>query len=449
MVALGLNGGMISLAVAIAMSTQTPDFNEKLRPQFHFTAPKGWLNDPNGLVFYKGEYHLFYQHNPFSTEWGNMTWGHAVSSDLLHWKHLPNAIKPDEMGTMYSGSAVVDWKNTSGLGTKENPPMVMFYTAAGGKNDLSKGKPFTQGLAYTTDGRTFTKLPGNPIIGHIEAENRDPKVIWHEPTKNWVMALYLDHDRYTIFRSHNLISWARAGNLSLPGDGECPDIFELPVDGDAKNKKWVFWGAAGKYRLGSFDGYVFKPETGSLDTNHGPHAYAAQTYSDLPKGRRVQISWMRGGNYPGMPFNQQMTLPLELTLISTPEGPRMSILPVKETSKLRSKEVKAGAPTTSELLEIRARFKADQSGSISVGEHQIRFDAATKTIHCGDRSAKLRSGKPEFEVVVFRDRTSLEVFGDYGLVSMPFCFVPSKAVDGVRVEGAISAKVWELKPSMR
>lgn len=444
---------MISLAIAIVMSNQTSDFNEKLRPQFHFTAPKGWLNDPNGLVYYKGEYHLFYQHNPFGTEWGNMTWGHAVSKDLLHWKHLPNALTPDEMGTMYSGSAVVDWKNTSGLGTKENPPMVMLYTAAGGKNAMSKGKPFTQALAYSTDGRTFSKLAGNPIIGHIEAENRDPKVFWHEPTKNWVMALYLDHDRFTIFRSHNLISWARAGNISIPGDGECPDLFELPIDGNANNKKWVFWGAAGKYRLGSFDGYVFKPETDSLDSNHGPHAYAAQTYSDAPRGRRIQISWMRGGNYPNMPFNQQMTLPLELKLISTPYGPRISILPVQETSKLRKKDLgaaKAGEiTTTSDLLEVRATFSARSDASLKIGEHEIRFNAGTKTIECLGRKVQAPGLKETIDIVVFRDRTSLEIFADSGLVSMPFCFVPTEPVDKVRLVGGKNLKVWELKPSMR
>ncbi|MBC8063413.1 MAG: hypothetical protein H7Y17_01170, partial [Chlorobia bacterium] len=292
----------------------------------------------------------------------------------------------------------------------------------------------------------------NPIIPHIEAENRDPKVFWHEPTKNWIMALYLNQDRYTIFCSHNLISWARAGNVSIPGDGECPDMFELPIDGDPKNKKWVFWGAAGNYRLGSFDGYQFKPETDALDSNFGPNAYAAQTYSDAPKGRRIQISWMRGGNYPGMPFNQQMTVPLELTLISTAVGPRISILPIREAIKLRKGELAASfgeVKTSSDLLEVRATLSAKSDASLKVGEHEIRYDAETKTIHCLGRSAQLVSGKEEFDLIVYRDRTSIEIFADSGLVSMPFCFVPTKPIDGAELVGGQQLRVYELKPTLR
>ncbi len=428
---------MICLAIAIAMSTPTANIQENLRPQYHFTAQRGWLNDPNGLVYYKGEYHLFFQHNPFSTEWGNMTWGHAVSKDLLHWRQLPSALEPDNTGTMFSGSAVVDWKNSSGLGTKENPPMVMLYTAAGGTNEASKGVPFTQGLAYSIDGQTFTKLAGNPVLPHIEAENRDPKVFWHEPTKNWIMALYLNGDRYAIFRSHNLISWARAGSVSLPGDGECPDMFELAVDGDARNKKWVFWGAGGKYRLGSFDGYQFRPETDAIDSNFGPNCYASQTYSDAPKGRRIQIAWMRGGNYPGMPFNQQMTVPRELTLITTPVGPRLTINPVAELKKIRGKQlanlanIESGTTriaTTSDLLEIRVGLDAAANATLTLGEHEIRYEAATRSLSCMGRSAKLISGDAKFDLVIYRDRTSLEIFADRGLVTMPFCFVPSQSI---------------------
>jgi len=216
----------------IAMSQAL--YSESLRPQFHFTAQKGWLNDPNGLVLHNGEYHLFFQHNPDSTEWGNMTWGHAVSKDLVHWRQIEHALLPDKRGTMYSGSAVTDPLNTSGMGAD----IIAFYTAAGGKNPESNGQPFTQGLAYSRDnGRTFTKLDA-PIINHIVAENRDPKVDWHEPTKSWVMALYLDGEAFVLFTSKNLKNWTEIQRFHMPGSAECPDFFEMPIAG-SREKRWV------------------------------------------------------------------------------------------------------------------------------------------------------------------------------------------------------------------
>ena len=162
-------------------------YEEELRPQFHFSSPRGWNNDPNGLVFYKGEYHLFYQRNPFGWAWGNMTWGHAISEDLVHWKHMPDALHPDAMGTMYSGTAIVDKKNTLGFKTGDEDPIILFYTSAGGMNPWSKGEPHTQSMAYSNDrGRTITKYEGNPIVDFIRGGNRDPMVFWHEPTKKWV-----------------------------------------------------------------------------------------------------------------------------------------------------------------------------------------------------------------------------------------------------------------------
>ena len=165
-------------------------YNELHRPQFHFSPRTGWTNDPNGLVFYRGQYHLFFQHNPVSVKWGNMTWGHAVSTDLIHWQEVEDAIHPDELGTAFSGSAVVDWHNTAGLASGDEKAIVAFYTSAG--SCVTPPKPFTQSIAYSTDaGRTWQKYAGNPVLGHIRAENRDPKVIWHEPTGRWVMALSL------------------------------------------------------------------------------------------------------------------------------------------------------------------------------------------------------------------------------------------------------------------
>ena len=262
-------------------------YGELHRPQFHFSPRTGWTNDPNGLVFYRGQYHLFFQHNPVSVKWGNMTWGHALSEDLVHWRQVDNAICPDELGTIYSGSAVVDWHNTSGFGSGEAPPIVAIYTSAG--DQLRPPRPFTQSIAFSADaGRTWQKYAGNPVLAHIRAANRDPKVIWHEPTGRWVMALYLDANDYILLGSKDLKSWQKLSDVTMPGTGECPDLFELPVDGNGADTRWVFWGAAGAYRVGRFDGTTFTPETESLRAESGPNGYAAQTYSDIPAsdGRR-------------------------------------------------------------------------------------------------------------------------------------------------------------------
>jgi fructan beta-fructosidase len=174
------------------------EYAEPLRPQFHFTARKNWLNDPNGLVYVQGEYHQFFQYNPLGVDGRDFkAWGHAVSPDLVHWRELDVALMPDKLGSIWSGSAVVDRENTSGFQTGAAPPLVVIYTTAGGKLAESKGEPFTQSIAYSNDrGRTWTKYPGNPVVRNIVGENRDPKVIWHEPSKHWVMALYLADDRF-------------------------------------------------------------------------------------------------------------------------------------------------------------------------------------------------------------------------------------------------------------
>ena len=235
-------------------------YSEPLRPQLQFSNRRGWVNDPNGLVFYNGEYHLFFQHNPYGWHWGNMHWGHATSPDLVHWQEHGEALYPDDLGAMFSGSAVVDWKNTSGFGKDGKPPLVLFYTAA--------GNPCTQCIAYSTDGRTFTKFSGNPVVKNIAPGDRDPKVIWHEPTKRWVMVLYVGQpsaDGKTgtngkpkvthaihFFTSPNLRDWTPT-SVVLGGDDndrffyECPDFFELPVNGDAIKSKWVLSGANSEY----------------------------------------------------------------------------------------------------------------------------------------------------------------------------------------------------------
>ena len=309
-------------------------YREPLRGQFHFSPRRGWNNDPNGLVFYNGEYHLFFQHNPYGWAWGNMHWGHAVSTDLVHWQELGDKLLPDDMGPMFSGSAVVDWKNTSGFGREGKPPMVLFYTAA--------GNPTVQCLAHSTDGRTFTKYSGNPVLEQITAGNRDPKVIWHEPTKRWVMVLYVELGGvHTIhfFMSPNLKDWTLASKTD--GFFECPDFFELSVDGDASRKKWVLLGGSSEYRVGRFDGAKFFAESPKLPGHRGKGFYAAQSFSDVPDGRRLLVGWFQTET-KGMPFNQSMTVPLELGLTQTGDGPRMTFTPAKEMEVLRGKTHRFG-----------------------------------------------------------------------------------------------------------
>jgi len=389
-------------------------YKEKLRPQIHFSSKRGWNNDPNGMVYYDGEYHLFYQHNPFDWPWGNMTWGHAVSTDMIHWQELGDAIHLDELGTIFSGGAVVDHNNTSGFQTGEEKPIVCFYTSAGDVNPWSEGQPFTQSMAYSNDrGRTFTKYKGNPIIGHIRGGNRDPKVIWHEPTQKWAMVLYVEEDEFDFFTSPDLKNWTNTSRL--PSFHECPELFELPVDGDTNNMKWVTYGAGSEYYVGSFDGETYSPETDRIRFNYGRNFYASQTFSDIPKedGRRIMMGW---GQVPmlGMPFNQQMSTPIELSLKTTDEGIRMFSKPVREIENLHKKKHSFqnkqidGNETLEgiegELFHIKAEFtigKAQYVGLV-IREFQIYYDVQKNQLVCDapDNNIDLKQFSKKFMEVV-------------------------------------------------
>jgi sucrose-6-phosphate hydrolase SacC (GH32 family) len=422
------------------MRNSTP-YTEAYRPQFHFTAQRGWLNDPNGLVFYRNEYHLFFQHNPTDVNWGNMTWGHAISHDLVHWQQKPDAIEPDSLGTIFSGSAVVDWDNTTGFQHGRHKPLVAIYTAAGGTSPESQGKPFTQCIAYSTDrGRTWTKYDHNPVLPHLIASNRDPKVVWYAPTRRWIMALYLDGEEFGLFTSPDLKTWTHLHNLTLPGCGECPDFFEIPLEGHEDESRWVFTAANGHYLVGTFDGEHFTPETEPLQVDYGANFYAVQTYSDIPASdpRRIQIAWMSGGNYPRMPFNQQMSFPCELTLRATPEGPRLYRWPVREikslytaTRRQRNMRLQAGnypiPDLTDTLWDIEAEFELQDAASFGfkIRGEEVRYNVRAGTLTCLGRTAPLTPQDNRITLRVLVDSTSLEVFGNGGQVSLTSCFLPS------------------------
>ncbi|MHC4146333.1 MAG: glycoside hydrolase family 32 protein [Planctomycetota bacterium] len=441
-----------------------PLYNEKYRPQFHFTPKKNWTNDPNGLVYYKGEYHLFFQHNPVSVKWGNMTWAHAVSTDLIHWKQLANAIEPDELGTIFSGSAVVDWKNTSGFQSGDENVLVAFYTSAG--RHVEPRKPFTQSIAYSNDrGVTWVKYEKNPVMGHIRARNRDPKVIWHEPTKSWIMALFLADDDFALYSSKDIKQWKHLQDIRLEDSRECPDFFEMPVDGDLKNTRWVFSGANGRYVLGSFDGKKFTAETKVFNSRVG-NFYAAQTYSDIPKsdGRRIQIAWMAGGKFPDMPFNQQMSIPCELTLRTFPGGIRLCRVPVRELKNIRGPlsswrnlELKPGANPLSkisgELFEIKSEIELGTAGRFGFGlrGNELLYTVKNKTLSCKGEKLTIRPVNGRIKLHILVDRTSIEVFVNDGRMSLFRCFpldTQNKSLEVFARGGQAGVKrldVWKLK----
>ncbi|HEY3392031.1 MAG TPA: glycoside hydrolase family 32 protein, partial [Lacipirellulaceae bacterium] len=436
-------------------------YREPLRGQFHFSPRRGWNNDPNGLVFYNGEYHLVFQHNPYGWAWGNMHWGHAVSRDLVHWEELGDKLLPDDMGPMFSGSAVVDWKNSSGFGSPGKPPMVLFYTAA--------GNPTVQCIAYSTDGRSFTKYSGNPVLKQITAGNRDPKVIWHGPSEGWVMVLYVELEGvHTIhfFTSTNLKEWKLASKTD--GFFECPDLFELPVDGDPSRKKWVLLGASSEYRVGLFDGAKFISESPKLPGHRGKGFYAAQSFSDVPDGRRLLIGWFQTET-KGMPFNQSMTIPLELGLTQTDDGPRLTYAPAKELEVLRAKTYRFDPMSLrpgdenplddirAELLEVRVEFEPVDAAEVvfNIRDVMVIYDTKKQELSvAGHRApAPLRNGKQQ--LTIFCDRTGVEVFARDGLcyVPLPFNMKPENRRIFFETRGGAaevnSLEVHELRPAWK
>jgi len=393
-------------------------YKEKFRPQFHFSSKRGWNNDPNGLVYYDGEYHLFYQHNPYGWGWGNMHWGHAVSTDLIHWQELPDALYPDELGTMFSGSAVIDSFNTSGFQTGSEKVMVAAYTADSHEKEI-------QCIAYSNDkGRTWIKYKNNPVIGDrrekVGSRNiRDPKVFWFNPTQKWVLVLF-EGTGLSIFNSDNLKDWEYQSHTK--GFWECPELFELSVNGNPYKKKWVMYGASGTYMIGDFDGKKFTMESGK-HYYHKSVMYAAQTYNNVPDGRRIQIGWGRVAA-PNMPFNQMMTFPTEFSLRTTNSGVRLFSEPIPEIKNLHMKEYKwkdlevkgrqfeLPEKVTDELLHIKAEFeiKLVRSFGLNVHGYNIEYDMNHNLLNKSFLSPI--DNKIYLEILV--DRNSIEIFANFG-----------------------------------
>lgn len=440
-------------------------YAERYRPRYHFSPERGWLNDPNGLVFLDGEWHLFYQHNPDDAMWGKPSWGHAVSADLVDWQHLPVALRPNaQLGAVFSGSAVTDREDSSGLGAGSSC-LVAVFTHALGDDGQQK-----QSIAASGDrGRTFVEYPGNPVLPNPGlADFRDPKVLWHAPTARWVMVLAAG-DRAHFYTSRDLKRWAKASELGpfagFAGAWECPDLFPLPLAGV---EKWVFkldrnaglgaQGSCGFAMVGSFDGVQFVPETPppGRPLDFGPDFYAAQSFADAPGGRRVWLGWRESWQYalatPTDPWRGSMSVPRELGLVDDGAGPVLVQTPVRELRALRGAcpiaalasldvrpsgsdalaGVEGDALEISLVIEPRDAARAGLAVRRGAGEEtRIGFDRERGVVFV-DRT---RSGDVSFAagfgarfeapvvlrdgavpLTIFVDRASVEVFADSGRV---------------------------------
>lgn len=292
------------------------------RPLLHFTPVRGWLNDPNGLVYHNGQYHLYFQYNPMNTQWQNMTWGHSVSTDLLQFKQLENVMYPDEYGTMFSGCGLVNDREMLGL---PKDALLFYYTVAGKANKWGENEPFVQKIAYSLDeGKTLVKIP-EPTIGELELDTRDPKVFWHEESGAYITPLWMKGNEFGIFRSENLKDWVRTDTLVFPKAWECPDLFKLDCEGESV---WVFTSADGFYYLGEFDGYKFKTDGVQKMAYMTALPYAAQSYSNV-EGRVVTIPWLRTLNKKKL-YTSMMGIPRELKLLNVGGEKVLSMVPVRE-----------------------------------------------------------------------------------------------------------------------
>lgn len=473
-------------------SFDTTDRELKYRPKYHHAPVYGWMNDPNGMFYKDGKWHLYYQYNPYGSKWQNMTWAHSVSDDLVNWEQLPLAIEPDGLGAIFSGSSVLDPSNTAGYGSDA---VVALYTSA--------GKSQMQSLAVSHDnGLTFEKFPGNPIIT-LESEARDPNMFWNAKTKEWnlVLAHALDHEML-IFTSPDLKTWTLQSSFgkglgSQDGVWECPDLFELPVEG-GKGSKWVllcninpgnpFGGSATQYFIGNFDGKTFTPDTdshGNVPTkwmDYGKDHYATVSWSDAPDNRRVVIGWMSNWEYaadvPTTQFRSANTLPRDMKLFKGADGQiYLASEPSPELLDLRGSEaVNAGKAVLSAhgakydipaLCEITADFEAAKNSTVEFtlsnaqGEKVVMtYDAAARTMSF-DRTqagvsdfsesfpaitvAPTRENSGKVQLRIFVDRSSIELFGNNGKFVMTNLVFPNAPYNTLAVGAKGTAKLNSLK----
>ena len=441
---------------------------EQYRPLYHHTPAYGWMNDPNGMFYKDGVWNLYFQHNPYGSQWENMTWGHSTSKDLLHWKYQGDAILPDVIGTIFSGSAVVDKNNTAGFG---EGAVVALYTSAGENQ--------TQSMAYSTDGgKTFTKYAGNPIITSNVPDFRDPHMFWNEDIKKWNMILAAGQ-QMNIYTSDNLKDWKYESSFGTgygnhDGVWECPDLMKLKVRGTDK-EKWMlicninpggpFGGSATQYFVGDFDGHKFtcdsKPEVTKW-MDYGKDHYATVTFDNAPEGRHVALAWMSNWQYaaqvPTMQYRSGNSIPRDLGLFEHKGETYCSVVPSQEVTSARSKKV---TKTLSEACELVINLKGDATITLSNAKNEkvvMSYDAKNETFSM-DRT---QSGKIDFsddfvvkttaptygkmkQLRIFIDKSSIEAIDAEGKMAMTNLVFPTKPYNKVTVKGKGKYVVYNLK----
>lgn len=497
---------LLAMVVASSASQPAASYDQPWRPQYHFTPPKNFMNDPNGTVFYKGEYHLFYQYNPEGNRWGHMSWGHAVSPDLVHWRNLPVALHEVPGDYMvYSGSAVVDWNNSSGLcrnsGVNDHSCLLAIFTAAHPKRQ-------NQYLAFSNDrGRTWTNYSGNPVAD-LEADDfRDPSVFWYGPQRKWVMTAALaDHRRVVIFDSPDLKHWRQQSTFGPAGDTdgqwECPDLIELPVDGTSQ-KRWVLivnrnpgapaGGTGVRYLIGSFDGSTFTPDQPNappLWADYGKDFYATNTWNDPPQGehRRVWIGWISNWQYanaePTELWRGAQSIPRELRLRRYSDGLRLAQIPIREFEGLRQESIQfrnvniaqanrriQDAGFRSKVFEAELELAPGPSGGIGLrvlknGDEEtvVGFNAAESQVFIDRTRSGETSFSPDFpgkqsatleksahvKLHLFVDRSSVELFANDGERVLTDRIYPHAGSNQIEFYSSdpqgkvISFQVWQL-----
>lgn len=418
-------------------------YEAEKRPLLHFTAQRGWINDPNGMVYHNGMYHLYFQHNPMNTEWQNMSWGHAVSEDLLQFKQVENAMYPDEHGAMFSGCGLVNEQGLLGL---PKDALLFYYSAAGDANEWSKGKDFTQRIAYSLDeGRTLVKMP-KEAIGVLEHDSRDPKVFWHEESKAYIMVLWIQGNEFGFFRSVDLQNWEQTDSIVLEKAWECPDFFQLDCEGE---KIWVFTSADGFYYLGEFDGYQFTTDEKRRLAYMTHPPYAAQTFSGV-KGRTISIPWLRTKN-AGKLFTGMMGIPRELKLVKSGDEVLLSMLPVREYED--SKKQIAGFVCDGEEVSISV-----QEPAVIEVEIQPRNMAKTEVTVYGEKILMENnrvSYKEETvtipeemkEIHILVDREMIEIYINEGTRNLYFETNSEELQGSVQVKGCNGVgKIYAWQP---